>query len=154
MRIIRTPYRLLPSVPMAKSNELPKANGLYYVVDGFRLLYVGKATGFRSRWYKADKREIKSEYPNARIHYRSCPRWRLSTDEAFEIQRLRPLLNEQRPKPTNFPIANFFACAIDILHFAGILLGIGAIANLLLTNRSIRLPTIELLQTQVNQMRN
>jgi hypothetical protein len=135
MRILRNHYRLLRSVPISKANELPKTNGLYYVVDGWQLLYVGKATGFRKRWYTADKREIKAEYPSARIYYREVWRWRLSTDEAFEIQRLRPLLNEQRPKPGNFPISNFFAWSIDILHCAGILLGLIAIVSQLIPDR-------------------
>ena len=108
------------------------------MVDGWQLLYVGKATGFRKRWYAADKREIKAEYPSARIYYRERWRWRLSTDEAFEIQRLKPLLNEQRPKPTNFPISNFFAWSIDILHCAGILLGLIAIVSRLPIDRTQR----------------
>jgi hypothetical protein len=150
VRIIRTPYRLLPSRPIGKANELPTTNGLYYVATGFHLLYVGKATGFRQRWYKSDKREIKAEYPSARIYYRQRWRWRLSTDEAFEIQRLRPSLNEQRPKPGNFPIANFFACTIDLLHFAGVL---GTIVLLLATVRHIGGP-IDLPQSLTTFWRN
>lgn len=127
MRIIRTAHRLLASEKIDQSNMLPKSNGLYYVVDGFQLLYIGKATNFRKRWSHPDKRSIKDEYPNARIYCRPCWRWRLSTDEAFEIQRLNPTLNQQHPKPSNFPIANFFAWSVDLFTFGGVLLGFVAI---------------------------
>lgn len=150
MRILRTPHRLLPSVAIEKTNELPTSNGLYYVVDGRRLLYVGKATGFRRRWYAPDKDRIKAEYPSARIYYRERPRWRLATDEAFEIQRLRPTLNIQRPKPGNFPIANVLAWALDLLHCFGVILGLVAIS---LQLQNIKRP-IEILTTQVNQWQN
>ena len=87
--------------------ELPKVPGLYYVVEGWNVLYVGLAGAKRStlydRWnsYEPHKMAGFINGTTCRLYYRPMARGNLAYHEACEIQRFKPPYNIQRPNPRN-----------------------------------------------------
>lgn len=88
----------LPSVGIGDKHLLPACPGIYFVVNGEQVVYVGKAKSILSRWKNHHReRQIDGEYPNARIYWE-----RLDSDqglleaEAQYIEDLKPELNNTR----------------------------------------------------------
>lgn len=110
--------------------QLPKVPGLYYVVDGWNVLYIGLAGAKRSslydRWnsYEPHKMAGFINGTTCRLYYRPMARRNLAYHEACEIQRFKPPYNIQQPNPRNHYrlwsdwCLLFFVTLITILMFA------------------------------------
>ena len=84
----------LPSLPLKSKNLLPNKPGLYYAVQGWRVLYIGKAeTSLRSRWQNHHKFQALSKIRGVRLYYELVPKWRIADEEARLIQRWKPSMN-------------------------------------------------------------
>lgn len=99
------PLWMLPSLPLFEKSHLPPLPGLYYVVSGTKVLYVGKAVSIRLRWNSSrygDHHKLAEiqRYPDARIYWRTVQGERLRSHlEALEIRRCKPLLNRRQESP-------------------------------------------------------
>lgn len=91
----------LPSVELADRASLPNIPAIYYATDRTgQILYVGKATNLYLRWNSRrfgahHKLNELSQYHGVKLHYRQRPLWRLDHDEAVEIERFDPPLNDR-----------------------------------------------------------
>ena len=91
----------LPSVELADRASLPNIPAIYYATDRTgQILYVGKATNLYLRWNSRrfgahHKLNELSQYHGVKLHYRQRPLWRLDHDEAVEIKRFDPPLNDR-----------------------------------------------------------
>ena len=91
----------LPSVELADRASLPNISAIYYATDwAGQVLYVGKSTNLYLRWnsrrYGAHhKLNELSQYHGVKLHYNKRPSWRLDHDEAVEIERFDPPLNDR-----------------------------------------------------------
>lgn len=89
--------------PSCDRTQLPKQPGLYYVVQGRRVVYVGLAGERRSnlhaRWNSYSPHKMQGQ---GVIHYRVMSRNQLRYAEAVEIQRFNPPYNIVRPKPATY----------------------------------------------------
>jgi hypothetical protein len=84
-------------LPLSRRSELPQYSGVYYACYRRRVLYVGKAVNLRHRWGSHHKLD---ELPSdAYLRWRWVPRYKLASVEAWEINRLKPPLNEVCPHP-------------------------------------------------------
>lgn len=106
--------------PSCDRQRLPKEPGLYYVVQGRRVIYVGLAGEKRSnlyaRWNSYAPHKMQGQ---GVIHYRVMARHRLRYEEAVEIQRFNPPYNIVRHKPSTYRklqndliLLSFFIAAI------------------------------------------
>jgi len=91
----------LPSVELADRASLPSIPAIYYATDRTRqILYVGRAKNLYLRWNgnryggHHELNEL-NQYHGVRLHYWQRPLWRLDHDEAVEIERFEPPLNDR-----------------------------------------------------------
>lgn len=96
--------RCLPSVPLLDKNQLPREAGVYYAVRGWDVLYVGLSKNLYHRWnsYQFGPHHqlealltIDRSVGDVDIHYQILPDWLIGFEEALQIQRLAPRLNER-----------------------------------------------------------
>jgi hypothetical protein len=89
-------YLSLPSVALSEYRQLPQVKGVYFVVSGDCLLYVGKAeSGFRSRWTRHHRHAQFNEHDDVRIHYHVCADGIKELEDRL-IDELIPPLNGKR----------------------------------------------------------
>lgn len=93
------------NLPLADLKFLPRKSGIYYAVDRWgRVRYVGLSNNLHRRWNaKADRRHHKlstlENIGHVKLYWRLVPEYRLEFEEAIEIQRHNPDLNELFPNP-------------------------------------------------------
>jgi excinuclease UvrABC nuclease subunit len=111
MRLIRRPRWLLPSVPIKLRQKLPEECGVYYVMKGTSILYIGRSKNINMRWNSATRPHHKLGVfysdPLVRIHYQILPSRLVNDWEAAEILRYRPNHNAKIE-----PISNSLAWKI------------------------------------------
>jgi hypothetical protein len=113
----------LPRVALDDKITLPSSPGIYFVIDGARLLYVGKSKDLKGRWrghHRHKQIDAIADYPE--IAFLEVAGESLLWVERDLINRFRPLLNDTRmdaPKdptgpicmPTSDQLVNFLAYA-------------------------------------------
>jgi excinuclease UvrABC nuclease subunit len=104
-QLIRMPRCLLPSVDLSHRHRLPKAPGVYYIIQPWRqlfgkksILYIGKSKNIRARW--ADHHKFGAFYGmwGLRLHYITMPDREIHNFEAEEIKRYDPPCNDRYEK--------------------------------------------------------
>ena len=95
----------LPQESIANLDRLPSRPGIYYAIDDAGdVRYIGMATDLYQRWngegrYRHHKRTILELMGGVTLKYRLVPEYRLRYEEAIEIRKFDPDLNEQHPDP-------------------------------------------------------
>lgn len=115
----------MPTIPLKERSRLPRKPGIYWVMSGGQVIYVGKANNLRDRWSgtKHEQYYPAMRHRNPRIKYRLVPKYRLRFEEAKDIQRFRSqiTLNRQFPNPKEhyfpFPFLADLCWAIGSLGF-------------------------------------
>lgn len=99
MRLIRRPRCLLPSVAFSQRHKLPKSPGVYYVMRGWKPLYIGLSKDINLRWTSQSKphHKLSTFYgkPLIRLHYQLLPLNLIGNFEAAEIKRYKPPHNNR-----------------------------------------------------------
>ena len=91
----------LPSVELADRASLPNIPAIYYATDwSGQVLYVGESKNIYLRWNSRrfgahHKLNELSQYYGVKLRYWQRPLWRLDHDEAVEIERFDPPLNDR-----------------------------------------------------------
>lgn len=85
--------KLLPSVALKDRNELPAGSGIYFVVSGDAVLYIGRSKRLRQRWHR--QRGALNAYANVYIHWLKTPNmgWQYCKLESKLIHAFEPPLN-------------------------------------------------------------
>jgi len=136
----------LPSVELADRGSLPNIPAIYYATDRTgQILYVGKATNLYLRWnskrYGAHhKLHELSQYHGVKLHYRQRPLWRLDHDEAVEIERFDPLLNDRDESKV------WWISAID-LTTDSLKIGGAIVLTAFIAGQSLNIPALSKLAT-------
>lgn len=94
---------LLPSASLHDRDSLPNRPGIYYAIAAGKIFYIGRAKNLRSRWrddhHKLAKLQAIDRQSRVTLAYWVRPLWRLNHDEAVEILRFKPLLNDRNESP-------------------------------------------------------
>ena len=136
----------LPSVELADRASLPNIPAIYYATDwAGQILYVGKSTNLYLRWnsrqYGAHhKLNELSQYRGVKLHYRQRPLWRLDHDEAVEIERLDPPLNDRDESKV------WWISAID-LTTDSLKIGGAIVLTAFIAGQSLNIPALSKLAT-------
>ena len=104
----------MSSYSYRKRHLLPQSPGIYYLRKWRTFCwteeYIGKSTNVNQRWNCEGSRQHQHLY-HWRLHQQSMrltvrPCWRCNLDyrEAIAIQRLKPRLNKQQPRPQWSPL--------------------------------------------------
>lgn len=90
----------LPSLPLCDRTALPSCPAIYFVLEGDRVLYVGRSINLQQRWMAHHRySQLVSE---ARIAWLECSEPELLPDlEAALIEHFSPELNGSRVPPKN-----------------------------------------------------
>jgi hypothetical protein len=125
------PVFFLPSVPLARKGQLPKAPGVYYARQWFcpwgRVLYLGKAKNLHQRWSGHEKHPVLKRYYGVRLYYQVClddlDARRL---EAKEIAELKPLLNGRNESMPCAPLRDLrdWIVRLSLLGILGMIVGL------------------------------
>jgi hypothetical protein len=114
---------MLPRVALDDKITLPSSPGIYFVIDGARLLYVGKSKDLKGRWRGHHRhKQIDAIADCPEIAFLEVAGESLLWVERDLINRFRPLLNDTKmdaPKeltgpidmPTSEQLINFLAYA-------------------------------------------
>jgi len=85
----------LPAVNLDDKTTLPSKPGLYFVIDGQRLLYIGRSKDLNQRWRNHHRHDqIKRLAHSPQIAYLDCDDASLLWTEREIINRFKPLLND------------------------------------------------------------
>ena len=90
---------------IANLDRLPSKSGIYYAIDeAGDVRYVGMAKNLHRRWngygqYRHHKLDALEAIGGVTLKYRLVPEYRLRFDEAIDIAKFSPDLNEQFPDP-------------------------------------------------------
>jgi len=85
----------LPCVDLDDKTALPRKPGLYFVIDGQRLLYIGRSKDLNQRWKGHHRyKQIKQMARFPQIAYLDCDDESLLWTEREIISRFKPLLND------------------------------------------------------------
>jgi len=131
----------LPSVELADRASLPNIPAIYYATDRTgQILYVGKATNLYLRWNSRrfgahHKLNELSQYHGVKLHYRQRPLWRLDHDEAVEIERFDPPLNDRAESKV------WWIGAID-LTTDSLKVGCAIVLTAFIVGQAVKLPAI------------
>lgn len=92
----------LPSLPLADKAQLPDIFAIYFVLDGDRVLYIGKTINLRERWTTHHRlKQFKKMTVPVRIAWIECSDATLLTSiEAALIEHFQPLLNQTKYEQT------------------------------------------------------
>lgn len=94
----------LPSLPLKMRSQLPSLPGIYFVLNGTEVVYIGKSWSIKSRWDGHHRlpqlREIGKQYSIAWLQYQFE---QLDALEFQLIQALRPRLNGSLVVPATAP---------------------------------------------------
>jgi hypothetical protein len=102
----------LPYVDLDDKTDLPSSPGLYFVIDGEALLYIGRSKDLNQRWKGHHRyKQIKATAKNPQIAFLDCDDETLLWVERDVINRFNPALNDTRvqqaevftPKPNRTP---------------------------------------------------
>jgi len=91
--------RSLPCVRLCDLELLPEFPGVYFVVSGENVLYIGKAeASIRSRWRQHHRKSQLVEFKDAVIYCKEarCSKQELKALEDAAILKFRPSLNQNR----------------------------------------------------------
>lgn len=92
----------LPYVEFSEKTQLPEKSGLYFVIDGDQILYVGKTIHFKRRWAGHHRyAQIKAMAKNPVIAWLDVEDTRLLDAESELIARFKPKLNWTRVSQDN-----------------------------------------------------
>lgn len=85
----------LPSVPLSARGELPQCPGVYFILDGSTVLYVGKSVNLAQRWVAHHRlRQVESMARYPRIAWMELGEAALLEEvERALIHHFEPLLN-------------------------------------------------------------
>jgi hypothetical protein len=93
----------LPYVDLDDKTDLPSSPGLYFVIDGEALLYIGRSKDLNQRWKGHHRyKQIKATAKNPQIAFLDCDDETLLWVERDVINRFNPTLNDT---PVNKPYA-------------------------------------------------
>lgn len=99
-QIFRLPRWLLPSAPLSQRHRLPHKPGVYYVMEGLKVQYVGLSNNLNRRWNDRARPHHKlGDFwgkPFVRIHYQTLPVSLIYNFEAEEIDRYNPPYNSRK----------------------------------------------------------
>ena len=136
----------LPSVELTDRASLPNIPAIYYATDRTgQILYVGKAKNLYLRWNSRrfgahHKLNELSQYHGVKLHYRQRPLWRLDHDEAIEIERFDPLLNDRAESKV------WWISAID-LTTDSLKIGCAIVLTAFVAGQSLNIPALSKLAT-------
>ena len=141
----------LPSVELADRASLPNIPAIYYATDwAGQILYVGKSTNLYLRWnsrqYGAhhNLHEL-SQYHGVKLHYNKRPLWRLDHDEAVEIERFDPPLNDRAESKV------WWIGAID-LTADSLKIGGAIVLTAFIVGQTVKLPAMsKLIPVEINR---
>ena len=90
----------LKSVSLENLKNIPSISAVYYAVSNRQILYVGKSSNLYLRWNSRKygvhhKLRDLRQHENVRVYWNPRPLWRLDHDEAVEIKRFDPPLNDR-----------------------------------------------------------
>ena len=131
----------LPSVDLADRASLPKITAVYYAVDRTgQILYVGKSTNLYLRWNNRrfgahHKLHELSQYRGVKLHYWKRPLWRRRHDEAVEIKRFDPPLNDRDESKV------WWISAID-LTTDSLKIGCAIVLTAFIVGQTVKLPAM------------
>lgn len=87
----------LPCVNLDDKTDLPSKPGLYFVIDGDTLLYIGRSKDLNRRWKSHHRyKQIKAMSRFPQIAFLDCDDESLLWTEREVIQRFAPLLNDTK----------------------------------------------------------
>jgi len=142
---------ILPSVDLADRASLPNIPAIYYATDwAGQILYVGKSTNLYLRWnsrqYGAHhKLHELSQYHGVKLHYNKRPLWRLDHDEAVEIERFDPPLNDRAESKV------WWISAID-LTTDSLKIGGAIVLTAFVVGQAVKLPAIsKVIPVEINR---
>ena len=140
----------LPSVDLADRASLPNIPAIYYATDwAGQILYVGKSTNLYLRWnsrqYGAHhKLHELSQYRGVKLHYWKRPLWRRRHDEAVEIKRFDPPLNDRAESKV------WWISAID-LTTDSLKIGGAIVLTAFIVGQTVKLPAMsKLIPVEIN----
>jgi len=141
----------LPSVELADRASLPNIPAIYYATDRTgQILYVGKATNLYLRWNSRrfgahHKLNELSQYDGVKLHYWQRPLWRLDHDEAVEIERFDPPLNDRAESKV------WWIGAID-LTTDSLKVGCAIVLMAFIVGQTVKLPAMsKLIPVEINR---
>lgn len=91
----------LPSVDIKDANQLPKLSGIYFIISGEDVLYIGKTNNLFNRLSGNHAYKDKINSNCCRIFYLEMPKEKLLDAEKQFISLLNPRLNIVRPSTKN-----------------------------------------------------
>jgi hypothetical protein len=92
----------LPSLPLGQRASLPNIVAIYFVLDAERLLYVGRATFLRQRWYQHHRLDAFLPLPQVHIAWLAIANHAdLALLESQCIAYFKPIYNGIQPSATH-----------------------------------------------------
>lgn len=92
----------LPSLPLAEKRQLPTVPGIYFLMDGNKPLYIGKAKNLKQRWVRHHRAEQASQVATEpRIAWLQCDLALLSELEPLLQEQFKPKLNNTKQSKEN-----------------------------------------------------
>jgi len=86
----------LESVPFENRGKLPNISGIYFVIQGAEILYIGKAISIARRWIGHHVKWKIQKLPGVRIAWHPTCQQDLDTVERDAINHFNPSLNGTR----------------------------------------------------------
>lgn len=118
--------RLWPSCRLQDREEaLPHASGLYAVLRGRRLLYIGKSVNLHDRWQGEGHHRYGQlrRMGRCRLHWVTLSRRTIDRKERELIERWKPSLNgTEVPDYTRWPLADWPWATIATLGLLAVIL--------------------------------
>jgi len=136
----------LPSVELADRASLPQISAIYYATDwSGQILYVGESKNLYLRWNSRrfgahHKLNELSQYDGVKLHYWKRPLWRRRHDEAIEIERFDPPLNDRAESKV------WWISAID-LTTDSLKIGGAIVLTVFVAGQSLSIPALSKLAT-------
>ena len=141
----------LPSVELADRASLPNIPAIYYATDwSGQVLYVGESKNIYLRWNSRrfgahHKLNELSQYDGVKLHYNKRPLWRLDHDEAVEIERFDPPLNDRAESKV------WWIGAID-LTADSLKIGGAIVLTAFIVGQTVKLPAMsKLIPVEINR---
>jgi len=97
-------FSTLPSLPLASRSGLPTCPAVYFVMEGDRILYIGRTGNLQQRWSSHHRWQQLKGIESVRLAWLECTQPELlSTIEEALIEQFCPPLNGSPAPPTKLP---------------------------------------------------
>lgn len=110
-----------------RKTELPKTSGLYAVLNGNKIMYIGRSTNLNKRWSSGHHRYPQAaQLRNPRIAWVCLSEWKINKAEGYLINQYQPAWNWTKVSkiPAWLAVWKPRLIALGLAAIAGIVVGL------------------------------